>query len=117
MYKRQVWGACVAQQGNSEAFFKYASTVFAAQNDLAGQGADQALRNAANAAGADPDKIAACANSPAGKIAVDASMHLGQELKINETPTLFIDGRSLPMLAVSYDQLKTIVEYQFSLDK
>jgi protein-disulfide isomerase len=116
-YKAAVWGACVAQQGNSEAFFKYASTVFAAQNDLAGQGADQALRNAANAAGADPDKIAACANSPAGKIAVDASMHLGQELKINETPTLFIDGRSLPMLAVSYDQLKTIVEYQFSLDK
>ena len=69
------------------------------------------------AAGADPDKIATCADSPAGKSAVDASMHLGQELNVNETPMLFIDGRTVPMMAVSYDQLKTIVEYQFSLDK
>jgi hypothetical protein len=30
---------------------------------------------------------------------------------------LFIDGRAVPMLAVSYDQLKTIIDYQFALDK
>lgn len=116
-YKAAVWGACVAQQGNSEAFFKYASSVFAAQNDLAGQGAEQALRNAATAAGADPDKIATCADSPAGKSAVDASLRLGQELNVDHTPMLFINGRAVPMLAVSYDQLKTIIDYQFSLDK
>lgn len=116
-YKAAAWGACVAQQGNSEAFFKYADSVFAAQNELAGQGADQALRNAATAAGADPDKIAACADSPAGKSAVDASMRLGQELNVNLTPTIFIDGRAVPMLDVSYEQLKTIIAYQFSLDK
>ncbi len=116
-YTAAAWGACVAQQGGSEAFFKYASSVFAAQNDLAGQGADQALRNAATAAGADPDKIATCADSPAGKNAVDASVRLGQQLNVDQTPMLFIDGRAVPMMAVSYDQLKLIVEYQFSLDK
>jgi protein-disulfide isomerase len=116
-YKAAAWGACVAQQTGSAAFFKYADAVFAAQNDLAGQGADQALRNAANAAGADPGKIATCADSSAGKNAVDASMRLGHDLNVNETPMLFIDGRAVPMLAVSYDQLKKIVEYQFSLDK
>jgi protein-disulfide isomerase len=116
-YKAATWGECVAQQGGAAAFFKYADSVFAAQNDLAGQGADQALRNAANGAGADPDKVATCADSPAGKNPVDASLHLGHDLNVNETPTLFIDGRAVPMLAVSYDQLKKIVEYQFSLDK
>jgi protein-disulfide isomerase len=116
-YKAAAWGACVAEQAGSAAFFKYADAVFAAQNDLAGQGADQALRNAANAAGADPGKTAACADSATGKNAVDASMRLGHDLNVNETPTLFIDGRAVPMLAVSYDQLKKIVEYQFSLDK
>jgi protein-disulfide isomerase len=116
-YTAASWGACVAQQGSSEPFFKYASSVFGAQNDLAGQGAEQALRNAVTAAGADPDKIAACATSPAGKNAVDASLRLGQELNVNETPMLFIDGRAVPMLAVSYDQLKTIIEYQFAMDK
>ena len=104
-------------RATASGFFKYASSVFAAQNDLAGQGADQALRNAATAAGADPDKVAACADSPAGKSTVDASMRLGQELNVNETPMLFIDGRAVPMLAVSYEQLKTIIDYQFSLDK
>ena len=115
-YKAAVWGTCVAQ-GGSEAFFKYADSVFAAQNDLAGQGAEQALRNAATAAGADPDKVAACADSAAGKSAVAASMGLGQALNVEETPMLFIDGRSVPMLAVPYEQLKAIIEYQFSMDK
>jgi protein-disulfide isomerase len=116
-YTAAAWGACVAQQVGSEPFFKYASSVFGAQNDLAGQGAEQALRNATTAAGADPDKIATCANSPAGKNAVDASIGLGRDLDVNETPMLFINGRAVPMLAVSYDQLKTIIEYQFSMDK
>ena len=116
-YKAATWGACVAQQGGAAAFFKYADSVFAAQNDLAGQGADQTLRNGATAGGADPEKVAACADSAAGKNAVDASLRLGHDLNVNETPMLFIDGRAVPMLAVSYDQLKKIVEYQFSLDK
>lgn len=111
------WAACVTQQGGADAFFKYADSVFAAQADLAGQGADQALRNAANAAGADPDKIATCADSPAGKTSVTASIKLGQELNVDQTPMLFIDGRAVPMMAISYEQLKTIVAYQFSLDK
>jgi protein-disulfide isomerase len=116
-YTAAAWGACVAQQGGSEPFFKYAGSVFDAQNDLAGQGAEQALRNAATAAGADPDKIATCASSAAGKNSVDTSVRLGRDLNVDETPMLFIDGRAVPMLAVSYDQLKTIIDYQFALDK
>jgi protein-disulfide isomerase len=116
-YKAATWGACVAEQQGSAAFFKYADSVFDAQEALAGQGADQALRNAANAAGADPDKIATCADSPAGKNAVNASIALGHDLNVNETPTLFIDGRAVPMMGVPYEQLKKIVEYQFGLDK
>lgn len=116
-FKAAAWGACVAQQGGNQAFFKYSDSVFAGQNELQGQGADQALRNAATAAGADPDKIAACADSAATKSAVEASIHLAQELNVDETPTLFIDGRAVPMMAVPYEQLKNIVEWQFSLDK
>jgi protein-disulfide isomerase len=116
-FRAAAWGACVAQQNGNDAFFKYASAIFAAQADLGGQGADQALRNSATAAGADADKISACADSAAGKSAVEASMQLGHELNIDETPMLFIDGRAVPMMAVPYDKLKTIVEYQFALDK
>lgn len=116
-FKAAAFGECVAQQGGNDAFFKYAASIFAAQNELAGQGADQALRNAVTAAGADPDKVGACAASQAGKSTVEATMHLAQELNVDETPTLFIDGRAVPMLAVPYEQLKTIIQYQFGLDK
>ncbi len=116
-FKAAAYGECVAQQSGNDGFFKYANAIFAAQSELAGQGAEQALRNAVTAAGADADKVAACAESTAGKGPVEASMRLGQDLNINETPTLFIDGRAVPMLAVPYEQLKKIIEYQFSLDK
>ncbi|HZZ39378.1 MAG TPA: thioredoxin domain-containing protein [Acidobacteriaceae bacterium] len=116
-FKAAAYGECVTQQGGNEGFFKYANAIFAAQTELAGQGAEQALRNAVTAAAVDPDKVAACAASPAGKSPVEAAMRLGQDLNVDETPTLFIDGRAVPMLAVPYEQLKKIIEYQFSLDK
>ena len=116
-FEAAAYGACVAQQGGNAAFFKYAATVFDAQNDLAGQGAEQALRNAVTAANLDPDKVAACAASPAARTAVEASRRLGEDLNVDETPTLFIDGRAVPMMGLPYEQLKKIIEWQFAQDK
>ncbi len=116
-FEAAAYSVCVDQAGGNAAFFKFTSAIFDAQAELAGKDPEQALRNAATAAGQDPDKIAACAASPTAKAAVDASERLGQELNVNETPTLFIDGRALPMLAVPYEQLKKIIEYQFSMDR
>jgi protein-disulfide isomerase len=111
------FGACVSQQGGADAFFKYAASTFDGQTALSGQGADQALRNSVTAAGLDPDKIATCANSAEAKAAVHASMQLGIDLNVDQTPMLYVDGRGLPMLAVPYDQLKKIIEWQFANDK
>jgi protein-disulfide isomerase len=116
-FQSAAFGVCVAQQGGNDAFFKYAASVFDGQTALAGQGAEQALRNSVTAAGLDPDKIGTCASSDATKNAVHASMELGVDLNVDQTPWLFIDGRGLPMNAVPYDQLKKIIEWQFSLDK
>ncbi len=66
-FKAAAYGVCVNQQGGSDAFFKYADSIFAGQDALNGQGADQALRNSVTAAGLDPDKIATCSATDAGK--------------------------------------------------
>jgi protein-disulfide isomerase len=116
-FKAAVFGECVSQLGGSDPFFKYADSVFAGQESLAGQGAEQALRNAVTAAGLDPDKVASCADSEPAKNAVHASMQLAYDLNVDQTPWLFIDGRGLPLLEVPYEQLKKIIEWQFSLDK
>lgn len=116
-FKAAAYAACVNQQGGNAAFFRYAGAVFDAQSQLEGSDGTQALRNAVTGIGLDPDKIAACAGTPATKATVESSMKLGTDLDVNETPTLFIDGRSVPMLEVPYDQLKKIIEWQFARDK
>lgn len=116
-FKAAAWAACVDQQSGNAAFFKYADAVFDAQSELEGADGTQALRNAATGMGLDPDKIAACADSPAAKAMVDSSMHLGQDLNVDETPTLFINGRAVPMLGMPYEQLKTIIAWQFARDR
>lgn len=116
-FQSAVYGECVKQQGGNDAFFKYADAVFNNQEALDGQGAVQALKSAVTAAGQDPAKVATCADSAEAKAAVHASMQLGADLNVDQTPMLLIDGRAVPMLAVPYDQLKKIIEWQFSLDK
>lgn len=116
-FKAAAYASCVEQQSGNAAFFKYADAVFDAQGELEGADGAQALRNAATGMGLDPDKIAACADLPATKARVESSMQLGQDLNVDETPTLFIDGRSVPMLEMPYEQLKTIIAWQFAKDK
>lgn len=115
--KAAEFGACVQQQGGNAKFFKYADAVFDAQAELEGKDGELALRNAVTGIGMDADKIAACASSPAGRDPVEASMRLGHDLGVDETPTLYIDGRSVPMMGVPYPELKKIIEWQFDLDK
>ena len=116
-FRAAAYGQCIFQQGGSDAFFKYADSIFAGQEALSGQGADQALRNSVTAAGLDPDKIATCSDSAEAKNAVHASMRLGTDLNVDQTPWLFIDGRGLPMMEVPYEQLKKIIQWQFDQDK
>ena len=57
-----------------------------------------------------------CTGQPTTKAAVDASLQLGTELGVNSTPTLFINGRSLPFAGIPYDTLKQIITYQMQID-
>jgi len=116
-FKAAAFASCVNEQAGNAAFFKYADAVFAAQAELEGPDGTLALRNAATGIGLDPDKIAACADSPATRAKVDSSMQLGQDLSVDSTPTLFIDGRAVPMMELPYDQLKKIISWQFATDQ
>lgn len=116
-YKAAAYGACVAKESGNDAFFKFSDAIFAAQENLTPTGSDTALADAVTKAGLTPAKVATCANSSEGKSTVDASLQLGKDLNVDQTPMLFINGRAIPMNAVPYEQLKQIVAYQFSLDK
>ena len=91
------YGVCVAKQGGSDAFFTFASAVFDGQDGLAtADGATLTLNSAVTKAGLDPAKIAACARLPRPLAQVEASVKLAQDLGINQTPTLVVNGRQVP---------------------
>jgi protein-disulfide isomerase len=60
--------------------------------------------------------VATCAATPAVAEAVLASVKLAQDMNINQTPTLMVNGRQVPIGGVPYETLKQIVAYQAKLD-
>jgi len=111
------YGVCVNKLGGSSAFFQFAPAVYQGQDGLATKdGATLTLNSAVTKAGLDPQKVAACAATPEVSQQVDASVQLAKDLNIQETPTLMINGRQIPIGNIPYDTLKTIIEYQAKLD-
>jgi len=114
--KASTHGYCVAKAGGNEAFFKFSDALFESQAGLTAATSDQTLKDAETKAGQDPAKIAACAATPAAKEAIDASRALGDKVGVNQTPTLFVNGRALPLTGIPYEMLQKIIEFQAKLD-
>lgn len=108
--KAAEYGVCVAEQKGDAAFFKYAQAVYDTQSGLESN-ADETLNAAATKAGADASQVSTCASGPAAKAKVAASVRLGQEVGVTETPLLFVNGRMVPVGGVPYELLKRIIEY------
>jgi protein-disulfide isomerase len=111
------YGYCVAKAGGSDAFFQFAAAVFDGQDGLAtADGTTLTLNSAVTKAGQDPAKIAACAATPQAGAAIESSVKLAQDLDIQQTPTLVVNGRQVPIGGAPYDTIKQLIEYQEKLD-
>jgi protein-disulfide isomerase len=115
--KAALYSVCVAKLNGNDTFFKFSDLVFQGQESLTPQTSDSTLNDAATKAGADAAKVGACALTPEAKATVDASVKLAQTLNVNETPTLFVNGRGIPMGAAPYETLQKIVAFQAKEDK
>jgi protein-disulfide isomerase len=111
--KAAQYADCSAHINNGAAFWKYTDSIFENQGGIALATADDKLKELATAAGLDAQKVAACAVTPETEARIKKSVELGQSLEINETPTVFINGRRVQSIAnIPYDQLKTLVQFE-----
>lgn len=102
-----------AGRTNTTAFWKYVDAIFENQGSIALATADDKLKELAATAGLDPQKISNCAATLESESRVKKSLELGQSLDVNQTPTLFINGRRVLGVAdIPYDQLKNIVQFE-----
>ena len=113
------YSLCVAQQkpdADNAAFFSYVQAVFDTQAALTADNTVQTLNNAVIKAGLDSAKVAACADTQPIKDAVNADIKLANDMVVESTPTLYVNGRPVPLGDIPYETLKTIVNYQAMLD-
>ena len=102
-----------AGQMNKDAFWKYVDAIFENQGGIALATADDKLRELAIVNGLDAMKVAACADSPETAARIKKSADLGATLDVNETPTVFINGRRVRGIAdIPYDKLKELVQFE-----
>lgn len=112
--KAAQYADCVAQL-NPSLFWKYIDSVFENQPGIAAATAEDKLKELAGALGLDPAKISGCAASSQTEARVKKSLQLGESLDINQTPTLFINGRRVLGFAdIPYDQLKNLVQFEIN---
>lgn len=114
-FKAAAYGVCAQKQSN-EAFFKFIDGVFDTQDGLSPTSDDTILKAAAIRAGLDAPAIAACASTQPVKDIVNADIKLAVDAGVQETPTLFVNGRLLPITTIPYDTLKKLIQYQATLD-
>jgi protein-disulfide isomerase len=114
-FKAAAYGYCIAKQKN-EAFFPYAAEVFSKQEALTSATGDQTLKDAVTKAGLDPAAIDTCAATEATKKEVEASIKLAQDIGVEQTPMLSINGHLIPLNQVPYETLKSVVAFQASQD-
>ena len=110
-YKAALDGNCVDKAKGDAAFFLYLDDIFAHQEALTPEMGDTTIANAITASGADAKAVAACVKDPASKAKLDAQIKLGDDLGVDQTPMISINGRLIPLGGVPYEMLKQIVTY------
>jgi len=112
-------GLCVRKQKGDDAFFTYVQNVYDKQEGLTQETAEATLSAAATAAGADPKAAAACAATQATKDELAAGTKLGNEIGVDQSPTLVVNGYVVPVMLppyMPYNVLRRIVAYRANQD-
>ena len=115
--KAAEYGVCVAK-AKPEAFWTYLQAVYDTQGGLTAEDGDATLKAAVTKAGGDPTAVDTCAATPAAKAQVDASIRLGTDVGVDQTPILAVNGHMVPVspAAIPYETLKQIVAFQAQQD-
>ena len=114
-FQAAAYGVCVAKKGTAP-YMTYAQAVYDTQAQLTPEAGADTLKAAVTKAGADPAAMATCADSAETKAAVNASLKLGENVAVDQTPTLMVNGRSMPLTGIPYETLRKIIVYQAGLD-
>jgi len=107
-------GRCAYQQ-DPKAFWKVYDAIYDQHEVISASNAWSKMADFAGESGLNPDTFRACMASPEAAAAVDASRANGQQLDINSTPTVFVNGRRL--VGADPHALEQYIQYELAQPK
>jgi len=111
-----VLGRCIYTQ-NNQSFWAYHDWIFEHQSEITPDNLrEKALAWAKADRNLDVARLTECAVAPEPRAEVDRSIAIGDSLKINSTPTIFINGRRL-VGTIALEDLKMVVAHEIAWAK
>ncbi len=109
-------GRCVFKQSTT-AFWDYHDYMFEHQADITADNMQaKVLEFAKGVKDLDGEKLKGCMVSKETEQEVNASVAIGQSLGVNQTPTVFVNGRKLGG-ATAWADLKFVIDYEIGYQK
>jgi protein-disulfide isomerase len=103
-------GRCVFRQ-DANKFWDYHDAVFADQEKITAENVRSTVKEIAKAKGLDEPSLDACLADKSAEAEIAKSVAEAQELGVQSTPTLFVNGRSIPG-SVPWQNLKQIIDLE-----
>jgi protein-disulfide isomerase len=111
-----IMGRCIYTQ-NNDSFWAYHDWILQHQGEITAENLrPMALDYAKSDKNLDITSLTACMTAPEPRAQVDRTIAMGDELKINATPTFFINGRRL-VGTIALENLKIVVEHEIAWAK
>ena len=101
---------CIADQ-KIPAFWAFHDWIFEHQQEVTPANLREKTLDFAKQNGLDSTKLANCLDTHATAAMVDQSLRAGQALQIEQTPTLFINGRTVGG-AISWEQMQSLINVE-----
>jgi len=108
-------GRCVFKQ-NPSAFWDYHDWVYEHQGEITKENFREKVLEFAKGKEIDTLQLGRCLDTRATEAEVDKSISEARDLKVNSTPTLFVNGRRLPA-QVGWPDLRQIIDQEIEYQK
>ena len=111
-----IMGRCIYTQ-NNDSFWAYHDWIFQHQGEITAENLRvMALEYSTSDKNLDITRLNACMTAPEPRAQVDRTIAIGDALKLNATPTFFVNGRRL-VGTIALDNLKIVVEHEIAWAK
>jgi protein-disulfide isomerase len=108
-------GRCIFHQ-NASAFWDYHDWIFSHQEEITPDNLKSKVLEFAGGKGLVADQLSTCIDTHATEDEVKKTRAIGHELDVDQTPTIFVNGRRM-VGAVAWPDLKRVIDYEIEYQK